>query len=131
MGPAWEQKGASRGSMRSRSTSDKRSEDERRTNGPININKRFHEVEIDKRQEKRRRAKNEWTYQTLTKGSMRWRLTSDKTSEDEQRTNEPWEVHLELRIEEYNKGTKIERASLLKHQNSAEFFLQLALWDQG
>ena len=32
--------------MRSRSTSYKRSEDERRTNEPININKRFHEDEI-------------------------------------------------------------------------------------
>ena len=47
--------------MRLRSRSDKRSEDKRRTNGPTNINKRFHEDEIDKRQEKRRRARNEWT----------------------------------------------------------------------
>ena len=54
-----EQKGASKGSRRTRSTSDKRNEDERRTNGPININKRFQEDEIDKGQEKRRRAKNE------------------------------------------------------------------------
>ena len=58
-GTSLEQKGATRGSMRSRSTSDKRSEDERETNEPLNINKRFHEVEIDKRQEKRRRARNE------------------------------------------------------------------------
>ena len=58
-GTSLEQKGATIGSMRSRSASDKRSEDERRTNEPININNRFHEVEIGKRQEKRRRAKNE------------------------------------------------------------------------
>ena len=59
VGPAREQKGATRGSMRSRSTSDKRSEDERRTNESININNRFYEDEIHKRQEERRRAKNE------------------------------------------------------------------------
>ena len=61
--------------MRTRSTSDRRSEEERRTNGPFNINKRFHEDEIDKRQEKQRPA----------------------------RTSEPWEVHLELRTEEGTK----------------------------
>ena len=58
-GTSLEQKGATRGSMRSRSASDKKSEDERRTNEPININKRFHEVESGKRPEERRRAKNE------------------------------------------------------------------------
>ena len=45
--------------MRSRSTSHKRSEAERRTNESININNRFHEVEIDKRQEERSRARND------------------------------------------------------------------------
>ena len=59
-----------------------------------------------------------------TRGSMRSRSTSDKRSEDEQGTNEPWEVHLELRAD---KGTKIEWASLLKSPNSGEFFFTVSL----
>ena len=60
---------------------------------------------------------------------MRTRSASDKRSEDERGTNEPWEVHLELRVDE---GMKIEWASLLNDKKFARiFFLQLALWDQG
>ena len=55
---------------------------------------------------------------------MRIRSTSDKRSEGEQGTNEPWEVHLELRAYE---GTKIEWASLLNDQNSQEFFFTVSL----
>ena len=60
-----------------------------------------------------------WEPKGATIGSMRSRSASDKRSEDEQRTNEPWEVNFELRAD---KGTKIEWASLLNDQNSQEFF---------
>ena len=69
-----------------------------------------------------------WEQKGATIGSMRSRSASDKRSEDERGTNEPWEVHFELRADE---GTKIEWTSLLNDQNSRELFLQLALWDQG
>ena len=47
MGPALEQKGASRGSMRTRSTSDKRSEDERGTNEPREVHLELRTKERD------------------------------------------------------------------------------------
>ena len=59
---------------------------------------------------------------------MRSRSTSDKRSEDEQGTNEPWEVHLELRTEKRDE----DRMGLpTQRQKFARIFLQLALWDQG
>ena len=55
---------------------------------------------------------------------MRSRSTSDKRSEDERRTNEPWEVHLELRAD---KGTKIEWAFLLNDKKFAKIFFTVSL----
>ena len=50
---------------------------------------------------------------------MRTRSTSDKRSEDERETNEPWEVHLEVRAD---KETKLEWASLLNDKKFARIF---------
>ena len=47
-----------------------------------------------------REAKTSEELMNLSRGSMRTRSTSDKRSEDERRTNQPCEVHPELRTEE-------------------------------
>ena len=41
---------------------------------------------------------------TSTRGSMRTRSTSDKRSDDERRTNVPWDVHQELKTEGRDKS---------------------------
>ena len=61
---------------------------------------------------------------TSTIGSMRTRSTSDMRSKDERGTNEPWEVHLELRAD---KGTKIEWASLLNDTKFGRIFFRVSL----
>ena len=69
-----------------------------------------------------------WEQKGATIGSMRSRSASDKRSEDERRTNEPWEVHLELRTEEMDE----DRVRLpTQRPKFGRIFLQLALWDQG
>ena len=63
---------------------------------------------------------------TLTRGSMRSRSTSDKRSEDKGRTNEPREVHLQLRTrpsDEDRVGLPIKPAKF----RGISFFLQLSL----
>ena len=64
---------------------------------------RFHEVEIGKATRGAKTSEERMNLSTSTIGSMRTRSTSDKRSEDERGTNEPWEVHLELRTEERDK----------------------------
>ena len=55
---------------------------------------------------------------------MRSRPTSDKRSEDERRTNEPWEVHLELRTEERDE----DRVGLpTQRPKFAKFFFTISL----